>query len=254
MPEIRAWLRGLPRKPEIFVEPFAGGGIASLTVVFEDLADRAVMVELDHQVAAVWKVILREGPWLAEKIRNYEMSIAHVRETLAIQPDPDDLRTVAFQTILRNRVQRGGIMAPGASMIKYGENGKGVTSRWYPETLAKRINAIYEHRNRLEFIEEDAFVIIPRYLGNPAAAFFIDPPYTASRKRAGSRLYSHSKIDHEALFRLMAQAKGDFLMTYDDAEEVEAMAAQYGYYVKRVPMKTTHHATVYELLISRASV
>jgi len=40
---------------------------------------------------------------------------------------------------VKNRVNRGGILAPGAGMIKQGEKGKGLKSRWYPETLKRRI-------------------------------------------------------------------------------------------------------------------
>jgi DNA adenine methylase len=52
------------------------------------------------------------------------------------------LESLAFATIIKNRVNRGGILANGASFIKNGENGKGITSRWYPETLRRRILAI----------------------------------------------------------------------------------------------------------------
>jgi DNA adenine methylase len=248
VPEIRAWLRALPRKPEILVEPFAGGGIASLTAAFENLAHRVVMVEKDESVAAVWQIILEDGEWLAGKILEFELTLESVRETLS--SPPLSLRDQAFQVILRNRVQRGGIMAPGASLMKAGENGRGLASRWYPGTLARRIRAIYEHRERITFIEGDAFRIIPDFLDDPGAAFFIDPPYTAGGKRAGKRLYTYNEVDHEGLFALMSRAQGDFLMTYDDAGEVEEMARKYDFAVRRAPMKTTHHATLYELLIS----
>ncbi len=160
------------------------------------------------------------------------------------------MRDKAFQVILRNRVQRGGIMAPGASLMKTGENGRGLASRWYPGTLARRIRAIYEYRERITFIEGDAFRIIPDFLDDPGAAFFIDPPYTAGGKRAGKRLYTYNEVDHEGLFALMSRAQGDFLMTYDDAGEVEELAGKYHFAVRRAPMKTTHHATLFELLIS----
>ena len=38
--------------PRLLVEPFAGGGIVSLTAVMENLADESIMVELDKDVAA----------------------------------------------------------------------------------------------------------------------------------------------------------------------------------------------------------
>ena len=61
VPYLRDWLRSLRKRPSVFVEPFAGGGIASLTVAMETLADRVVMAELDSNVAAVWKAILSNG-------------------------------------------------------------------------------------------------------------------------------------------------------------------------------------------------
>jgi DNA adenine methylase len=248
VPEIRSWLSSLPKKPEIFIEPFAGGGIVSLTVAFEGLAGHVVMVEKDEFVSAVWKVILEDADWLANRILGFNLTIDHVREVLS--SPSRNLRDKAFQVILRNRVQRGGIMAHGASLIKLGENGKGISSRWYPETLAKRIRAIHEHRNRISFIEGDAFIIIPQFLKYENVAFFIDPPYTAGGKRAGNRLYTYNTIDHPALFAMMAKAKGTFMMTYDDAEEVKNMARVYDLSVERIPMKSTHHAMIYELLIS----
>ena len=81
--------------------------------------------------------------------------------------------------------------------------------------------------------------------------FFIDPPYTAGGKRAGSRLYTHSEVDHERLFTLCESLCGDFLMTYDNADEVRALADQHGFQTKAVPMKNTHHAEMAELLIGR---
>ena len=62
------------------------------------------------------------------------------------------------------------------------------------------------------------------------SAFFIDPPYTAGTatgKRAGSRLYTHHRLDHEQLFSATQKVKGDFLMTYDDAADDPAPPPQY---------------------------
>src|SRR5271167_521935 len=65
VPLFRRWMISLPSQPAVLVEPFAGGGIISLTTAFEQLAARVVMVELDEQIAAVWQTILSEdGEWL----------------------------------------------------------------------------------------------------------------------------------------------------------------------------------------------
>jgi len=247
VPEIRRWMASLD-EPSVFVEPFAGGAIASLTVAAERLAKEVVFYELDHRVAAVWHTILGDAEWLCQRIQGFEMTSASVRVLLDRQPA--DRRELAFQTIVRNRVQHGGIMAPGASLMKEGENGRGIRSRWYAGTLVRRIRAIQTIADRLHFVEGDGFEAIEQYHDDPTAAFFVDPPYTAGGKRAGRRLYTHSEIDHERLFSLMASARGRFLMSYDDADEVLDMARRHGLCVSEVPMKNTHHDEKFELLIT----
>jgi DNA adenine methylase len=142
-------------------------------------------------------------------------------------------------------------MAPGAGLIKTGEAGKGLSSRWYPTTLRKRILDIVKIRQRITFIHGDGIAILRQHAEGADAVFFIDPPYTASEKRAGSRLYTHPDVNHQGLFNVAATLKGDFLMTYDDAEEVRALARLHGFDMQTVAMKNTHHAKMNELLIGR---
>ncbi|MCG8349805.1 MAG: DNA adenine methylase [Chloroflexales bacterium] len=250
VPRIRTWLASRPTPPAEFIEPFAGGAIMSLTVAFERLAQHITMSELDHQVAAVWHTIINgDAAWLAECIAQFNVTPETVAATL--DEPAVTLPDLAFQTILKNRVNRGGILAPGAGRIKHGENGKGLLSRWYPQTLKQRIIDIIEVRDRIRFIEDDGLAVMHNYRDRSDAVFFIDPPYTAGGKRAGSRLYTHTDLDHEALFRTAAQLAGDFLMTYDTADELYDLARQYNFDTQLVAMKSTHHAEMTELLIGR---
>jgi len=57
IPQIYKWMKSLHFTPEVFIEPFAGGGIVSLTIANENLADHIIMVEIDDDIAAVWKTI-----------------------------------------------------------------------------------------------------------------------------------------------------------------------------------------------------
>jgi DNA adenine methylase len=250
VPRIRQWLTRKKTGPETFIEPFAGGGIVGLTVAFENLAAKVILVEIDEDVGAVWKTILNgEAEWLANRIQTFPFSAEAVDEVLG--QVPPSLRAHAFQTILRNRISRGGILAPGSGRIKRGENGRGLASRWYPDTLAKRIRAIAHMAHRIQFIQDDGLKVMKAFAKDASACFFIDPPYTAAGKKAGSRLYRHSEIDHEALFEIASKVSGDFLMTYDNAEGIHAMALRHHFETHAIPMKNTHHAKMTELLISR---
>ena len=142
-------------------------------------------------------------------------------------------------------------MAPGAGLIKYGEQGKGINSRWYPQTLARRIYNIGKISDRISFIHGDGVAVIHKYVEQPNVVFFIDPPYTAAGKMAGTRLYTHNGLDHEELFSLVKTVRGDFLMTYDNAAGVRSMAKQHGFEMAEIAMKNTHNAKMNELLIGR---
>ena len=250
VPTIRHWLKGLSKRPRLFVDPFAGGGIVPLTVAAEKLSERVLMAELDPDVASVWRTILSpSAEILRRRIISFNISRDRVIEELGAPPQ-DDLDR-AFKTLLRNRTQHGGIMAAGASLVKNGEAGRGVASRWYPETLCKRIQYIQTLAPRIQFVEGDALDLIPQYQARPKTAFFIDPPYTAGTgKRAGRRLYNFNHLDHGKLFDLMANIAGNVMMTYDHTPEVVVMAEGHGFNHDLVPMKNTHHARMFELIIT----
>lgn len=251
VPRIRQWLASLPRKPQAFIEPFVGGGIIGLTVAFENLAAHVTLVELDHQVASVWKTLVYgDAQWLANRIAEFNFT----PETVNTELEKTDLASseeLAFQTILRNRVNHGGILAPGAGRVKYGENGKGLASRWYAKTLSRRIRKIIHIRERLTFVEGDGLEILEENAHKTDAAFFIDPPYTAGGKNAGRRLYTHFELDHDTLFKVSCELSGDFLMTYSNNGQVQALARKYHLAMKEIAMKNTHHAKMTELLIGR---
>ena len=250
VPWVRQWLISQHKKPQVLIEPFAGGGIVSLTAVFEGLAESAVMVEVDENVSSVWYAILNgSAQWLTNRIVDFELTLENVQKVLA--SSPDSLEERAFQTLLKNRVVHGGILAAGSGLIKQGENGKGLRSRWYPETLAKRIKAIASMREHIQFHQGDGIEFMQLHLEDTNTVFFMDPPYTAGGKRAGARLYTHYELDHALLFDVTRQLKGDFLMTYDDASMVKELADRYGFQVEPILMSGTHHAKTTELLIGR---
>lgn len=252
VPLAQQWMINQPKRPAEFIEPFAGGAIIGLTIAFERLADHVTLVEMDEQVAAVWKTILKgDFEWLANEILEFDLTAETVAEVLS--QTHVSTQQQAFQTILKNRVNRGGILAPGAGKIKTGENGKGMKSRWYPETLAKRIMNIGKLRERISFIEGDGLEVLQENADRADTVFFIDPPYTAAGKKAGSRLYTYSELDHERLFLIVDELEGDFLMTYDNAPEIQEMAERYGFSTRPVAMKNTHHAEMTELLVGKRS-
>ena len=249
VPHIREWLHRT--RPQLLIEPFAGGGIVSLTAVMEDLVSRSVMIEIDRDVAAFWRAALESGGLLRDKVRRFEPTIDKLRAMEESQP-----ATVVehgFRTLVLNRTRRGGILARGATFSRYGENGRGILSRWYPQTLASRLSAIQEHADRIEFVEGDGMKLLPLLLRGRGkdAAVFLDPPYSSpSGKRSGVRLYEHFNVDHAGLFALLADFGANFLMTYDAAPEIIDLVNRHGFEAVCLSMKNSHHNQISELVIT----
>jgi DNA adenine methylase len=172
------------------------------------------------------------------------MTAENVNKILALDYSTNEEK--AFKTIIKNRTFHGGILAKGSGLIKYGENGKGLHSRWYPQTLAKRINHIQKLKEKITFIQGNGLEIMKEN----NAVFFLDPPYTAGGKKAGNRLYTHHELDHELLF-LNCNNIERFLMTYDISSEIENLANKYFFDIKKIPMKNTHNTAMKEYLISK---
>ncbi|MEO6832892.1 MAG: DNA adenine methylase [Chitinophagaceae bacterium] len=245
IPEVRKWLTQADEPVATLLEPFVGGGIVSLTAVAEHLAENAVVVELDQEVYAVWATMLgADNAWLANRIYQFDLNATNVNNITTKQWDT--LREIAFATIIKNRTFHGGILAKGAGLLKNGENGKGLASRWYPKTLRDRIEAIAPLKNKIVACHGNAFDFLKQYSDDSDCYHFIDPPYF----QAGKRLYTHFDIDHDKLFRLVAGLKGKYLLTYDNNPQINALVKKYNLQSRTIPMKTTHHLQKEELLIS----
>ena len=210
------------------------------------MVENCLMVELDYEVWAFWHAALNSSAALCKMVRQFQPTREAV-EKLS-QQSPGDVLERGFRTLVLNRTRRGGVLAPGASLIRAGESGKGVASRWYPETLVRRLTDIADHAHRIQICHDDG---MKRLEAVPAdAVLFVDPPYSVGGKRAGRRLYTHNEIDHARLFALLANTNADFMMTYDRTPEIEALVHKHGFHVMQVLMKNTHHARIPELVIS----
>jgi DNA adenine methylase len=237
--KIIRWLADLGYRPQHFVEPFAGGASVGIAVAELDLADHVTLVELDPEVAAVWTVILNgSAEALANRVREFVLTETSARETLNCCDN--DLVSRAFRCLLLNRISRGGVMAPGAGWLNYGEGGKGIHSRWYPETLAKRITSIHALRKKLTFIEGDGLQTLRDFSSMSLTAAFVDPPYVVNGRGAGLRLYRHHDVNCEDLFEAIRSFLGPMIITYHRSQVVQREALAAGTECHTVVMRTSH--------------
>ena len=253
VPHVRHWLGAAGA--ETLIEPFAGGAIVSLTAVAEDLVQRAIMVEIDEDVAALWRAALYHGPALAARVAAFVPTVSNVRGVE--DTEPGNIVDRAFRTLVLNRTRYAGILHRTAGSIKFGD-GRGIASRWYGQTLLNRLSAIEQHADRLSFAQGNGLEMLDEMIafwGEASTAVFADPPYTTGGgKRAGRGLYNHHEVDHNRLFAQLANSGVAFLMTYDISPEVVDLVDRYGFHAVKVEPRTAKHRTVPEILVTRTPV
>ena len=254
IPHIRVWLNEIHPKPATLIEPFAGGGTVSLTAVMENLVQRCLMAEIDANVGAFWKAALEYNEELRRRVSQFHPTRESIEELE--HRDQETILDLGFRALVLNRTRRGGILAKGAALARKGENGKGLRSRWYPETTMNRLVEVAKYSHRITFLQQDGLRLLEQKLayGTSDTVVFADPPYTFGGKKAGGRLYDANTIDHRHLFSILASGDVDFLMTYDKSPEILGLISEFGFYAVQVFMKNTHHNTIPELIITRRPV
>ena len=248
-PRVIEWLKRHPTRISVFIEPFAGGASIGLAVAQLNLADEVILVEKDPDVAAFWKVVL--GPeWerLDQRIQEFRITRRAVAKLLSSKPVTDCDR--AFQCLVRNRVQRAGILAPGAGLLRRGEDDNGLGSRWYPATFSRRLRAVHDCAGRIRFVEGDGIEVMRGYAKRRTAAFFVDPPYTVDGSGPGKRLYRCSDVEASSVFNALRTLHGPWLATYHDTPAIRKFVTKSRFHLREIAVRDSHHQTKRELLIS----
>lgn len=245
---IITWIGQLGFRPTHFVEPFAGGASVGLAVAELDLADHVTLAEIDPDVGAVWEVIFNgRATAFADRIAQFHLTRSTAAEVIAA--NPTDHLDRAFRCLLLNRISRAGIMAPGAGWIKRGDYGHGIRSRWYPETLSKRIALTSALRRKITFVPEDGLKVMKGYCKQPRAVAFVDPPYVVNGRGAGARLYACHDVKCNELFDVIAQFRGAAVITYHRSVIVERLARKHGIEQHSITVQTGHTKKKRELIM-----
>lgn len=252
IPHARKWLG--ERRPRVLLEPYAGGATIALTAAAEGLAGTVVIAEADPVMHNFWRHALSPDGRLPERVAEITTE-AGLTAVLDTEPDGSS-EDAALRALVLNRVRHGGVMTRGASVMRSGEGGKGLTSRWYPATLSSRLGEVRELASQGTILLRDGTGedLIREYSGHgdPGdVAAFLDPPYMATDgTSSGRRLYDHSDVDHAALFFLVQEAGADVLMTYEWSERAVEMAWDHGMYVAFCEMRGNKNTPKRELVIT----
>ncbi len=204
-----------------YVEPYAGGAGAGLSLLVTGQVDRVVINDLDPAIYAFWRALVENPDGLIKRVRKVKLSVREWKRqrNVYIDCDVDDIESLGFATFYLNRTNHSGVLN-GGPIGGLEQTGRfKIDARFNRPDLEERIRILGLYGNRITVLCENGIDVIKRYARLSKTFVYADPPYF---EKAGS-LYMNtfSAQDHVDLSKVLnAMARKSWLLTYDDVSQV----------------------------------
>lgn len=207
-------------KPELFIEPFAGGASLSLFLLQNNIVNRIGLIEQDPLVASFWKTVFFDSNWLIQKIKKIDVTIE--KWNYFKKYKPRTTRTKALKCLYLNRTNFSGILKAGPIGGQQQKSEYKIDCRFNKERLACQIELLSTYKEKVLFIEQGHYLdVLRKQLVNFDERTFIyfDPPYVDKAK--GLYNFYFNDKNHIELRDFIKSLKYNWLLSYDYAPSIE---------------------------------
>jgi DNA adenine methylase len=205
-----------------FVEPFAGGAGAALSLLFAGKVSNIIINDLDPSIYTFWKIAVFDTDRLIKKIKKTRISISEWKKQRRIYDEKKSTGfDLAFAFFFLNRTNRSGIIAGGPIGGYKQDSVWKLNSRFNKKGLIERLERLKKFKNQIEITNMDGVDLLSsleRETGASSYFIFLDPPYI----KKGQLLYlnHYQREDHEHLAGFLENSILDWAMTYDDTRYI----------------------------------
>jgi DNA adenine methylase len=217
-------------RPELFVEPFAGGASVSISLLEAGYVDTIALSDADPLVASFWEVVFSPD---AEMLSNmiYDAKVTLDEWKRLKQSNAGARIDAAFKCLFLNRTSFSGSLnrsaGPIGGMSQASEYK--IDCRFNRTKLAERILELSRLRHRVRFARHSTYTKTIAdirktkiFRDTPEKIFwYLDPPFFAK----ADKLYRchFQRQDHEKLARAIESIPGSWLLSYDDHPEARRL-------------------------------
>lgn len=204
-----------------YIEPFAGGAGAAISLLLLERVERIVINDYDPAIYSFWKAIVDNTDEFIELINSTPITIDEWRTQKKIYKEADRSNTLAlgFATFFLNRTNRSGILnaGPVGGMGQAGE--WKLDARYKKQPMIDKIKLIAIYKDRITVLNDDGVEVIKKYAGDERSFFYVDPPYFV--KGADLYLNAFKIADHQKLAdSLNRHTKAKWLLSYDNEKAI----------------------------------
>lgn len=131
-------------KPQLLVEPFAGGASTSLRLAGSGVVERVLLADADPLVARFWQVAAAETDWLVDRMWDEPVTLARWDYWRSWKPSKPTDREIAVKCLFLNRTTFSGILHGRAGPIggRKQESDYTIDCRFNKEALERRLRYV----------------------------------------------------------------------------------------------------------------
>jgi DNA adenine methylase len=214
-----------------YIEPFAGGAGAALSLLFNECVDEIVINDIDRSIFALWYSILYQPEILCEKILYTPISLDQWHKQKKIQEKKltCNLLDLGFSTLFLNRTNRSGVISAGV-IGGYEQSGEyKLDCRFNKEDLINKIFQISDKSEQIHLYNLDCigfFDQIENRFDYNNSLVYLDPPYYNKGKKLYTNFYKHD--DHANLANYITNNLNySWITSYDDTPEIREIYNEY---------------------------
>lgn len=208
-----------------YAEPYAGGAGVALFLLFNNLADKIIINDLDKSIYAIWYSILNETDDFVSKINKTKIDLEEWERQKSIIADPDrhSLLELGFAAFFLNRTNVSGIIKGGAIGGRKQSGKYLIDCRFNRVDLSERVRLISSRKNDIELKNCDAVEFVEKVGANldEKSLIYLDPPYYEKGSQLYRNFYSHD--DHKLVAESVKKIKTPWLLTYDNHPEIQEL-------------------------------
>ena len=206
-----------------YAEPFAGGAGVAWRLLFAGHVSEVWLNDIDIGIYSFWKTVLEDTDALCERIQDITVDMNQWHEQRRVLQSSTSSLKLALATLFLNRTNRSGIIAGGVIGGKRQQGNYKIDCRFNKLELIEKIQRIAGYREVVHVSRLDGRQCVLEWAKRlPKRALInIDPPYFCK----GQELYTnfYQPEDHKALAQAIKRLKVPWMLTYDEAPEIELL-------------------------------
>lgn len=210
----------------VYVEPFAGGAGAGLTLLMHEHVDSIIINDFDKAIYSFWYSVLNETQRFIDKIEKIPVTINEWKNQKEIYySDTSSLFDKGFAAFYLNRTNRSGILTGGPiGGINQKDKWK-IDARFNKDNLISRVYDIGLYKSRIKILNMDGISLLKDLRYNKSLFIYLDPPYV---DKASTLYLNHYTINNHQVLAdyLNSKIKLKWLLSYDNVDIIRQLYSQ----------------------------